>query len=135
MNYVKVTNGIAVPYSLEQFRKANPRTVYGVSIADRHLNPQGVYRVRHLPKPEQLGMKAVEATGELQGSEWVVGWNLVALDETEARALRDKLLASTDWTANSDVVMSEAMRAYRQALRDLPQQAGFPQNVTWPTKP
>jgi len=33
------------------------------------------------------------------------------------------------------VSMTEAMTAYRQALRDVPQQEGFPQTITWPTKP
>ena len=51
------------------------------------------------------------------------------------RSERDTLLADTDWTANSDVTMSDAMREYRQALRDVPQQAGFPHDVMWPTKP
>lgn len=61
-----------------------------------------------------------------------------ALYESKAgliREERDKLLAATDWTANTDVTMSDEMRAYRQALRDIPQQAGFPDDVTWPEKP
>jgi len=53
----------------------------------------------------------------------------------EARATRDRLIAETDWMALSDVQMSDAWSAYRQALRDIPQQAGFPTDVTWPTKP
>lgn len=36
------------------------------------------------------------------------------------RAKRNALLASTDWTGNSDVTMSDAMTAYRKALRDYP---------------
>lgn len=135
MELVKIIDGNPVPYTEAAFRADNKHTAYGPVVSSRHLNPQGVYRVRYEPKPEQIGMKAVEAAGSLQGNEWVVGWNLVPLDEAEARNLRDKLLAATDWTANSDVVMSDAMRAYRQALRDLPQQAGFPNDVTWPTKP
>ena len=51
------------------------------------------------------------------------------------RQHRDTLLAITDWMANSDVVMSEEMRTYRQALRDVTDQAGFPENVIWPIKP
>jgi len=51
------------------------------------------------------------------------------------RSERDSFLAATDWTANSDVTMSDAMREYRQALRDVPAQAGFPDNVMWPVKP
>ena len=61
-----------------------------------------------------------------------------ALYESKAgliREERDSLLAATDWTANSDVTMSDEMRTYRQALRDVPSQAGFPDNVTWPEKP
>lgn len=57
----------------------------------------------------------------------------------EARAQRDKLLAETDWTqvldAPIDVATRESYRAYRQALRDIPQQEGFPENITWPELP
>jgi hypothetical protein len=51
------------------------------------------------------------------------------------RAERDSLLAATDWTALSDVTMSPEMAAYRQALRDVTSQPGFPDTVTWPAKP
>jgi hypothetical protein len=36
----------------------------------------------------------------------------------ELREKRNNLLAKTDWTANSDVTMSDAMKTYRQQLRD-----------------
>jgi hypothetical protein len=36
------------------------------------------------------------------------------------RSKRNSLLAKTDWTANSDVTMSDAMKTYRQQLRDAP---------------
>jgi hypothetical protein len=55
--------------------------------------------------------------------------------EDEARNKRDGLLAGTDWTANSDVTMTADMTAYRQALRDITDQSGFPANITWPKKP
>jgi len=57
-----------------------------------------------------------------------------ALEATE-RATRDELLKATDHYGLSDVSMTDAMTVYRQALRDVPQQAGFPQTITWPTKP
>lgn len=53
----------------------------------------------------------------------------------DVRAHRDRLLAETDWTALSDNTMSPAMATYRQALRDVPTQEGFPYAVTWPSKP
>ena len=57
-----------------------------------------------------------------------------ALEATE-RATRDSLLKETDHFALSDVTMTDAMRTYRQALRDVPQQSEFPNTITWPTKP
>ncbi len=57
------------------------------------------------------------------------------ITEPLARQARNQLLTETDWTANSDVTMSTEMTAYRQALRDITDQAGFPTNITWPTKP
>ena len=51
------------------------------------------------------------------------------------RMKRDDLLAETDWWAVADRTMTQAEIDYRQALRDVPQQAGFPENITWPTKP
>ena len=48
---------------------------------------------------------------------------------------RNQLISETDWMACSDVTMSDAWRTYRQALRDIPSQEGFPNDVTWPTSP
>ena len=51
------------------------------------------------------------------------------------RQKRNRLLSDTDWTANSDVTMSDAMKTYRQDLRDIPASNTIYENVTWPTKP
>ena len=51
------------------------------------------------------------------------------------RTQRDDKLKATDWTALSDVTMTAEMTTYRQALRDVPAQAGFPSTITWPTSP
>lgn len=63
----------------------------------------------------------------------------VAETADEIRARRDKLLADTDWTqtldAPIDAATREAMRTYRQALRDVPQQEGFPADIQWPELP
>lgn len=53
----------------------------------------------------------------------------------EVRAERDTLLAATDWWASSDLTMTAEQTAYRQALRDVPLQEGFPNSITWPVKP
>jgi len=61
-----------------------------------------------------------------------------ALELTDPESIRNKrnaLLAETDWWASGDITMTDEQIAYRQALRDLPAQEGFPNNVTFPTKP
>lgn len=57
------------------------------------------------------------------------------MTEEAVRNQRNDLLAETDWWAVADRTMTQAEIDYRQALRDVPAQAGFPENVTWPTKP
>jgi len=55
---------------------------------------------------------------------------------SQARSQRDALLSQSDWTQVSDAPVDQAAWAdYRQALRDVPQQAGFPTEITWPQKP
>ncbi len=51
------------------------------------------------------------------------------------RYVRDDLLTETDWWAVADRTMTDAEISYRQALRDIPAQEGFPTTITWPTKP
>ena len=53
------------------------------------------------------------------------------------RASRDTKLAETDWSQGKDIADSVSAKytAYRQALRDIPSQPGFPWDVQWPTQP
>jgi hypothetical protein len=53
----------------------------------------------------------------------------------QVRAERDSLLAKTDWRFRSDMTPSQEWKDYCQALRDVPSQAGFPWEVTWPIQP
>jgi hypothetical protein len=57
----------------------------------------------------------------------------------QVRSERNAKLTETDWTQVDDTpldnVAKNAWANYRQALRDLPDQAGFPFNVTWPAQP
>lgn len=56
--------------------------------------------------------------------------------EAEVRAQRDALIDKTDYLLAPDYPISakdlEKVKAYRQALRDIPEQKGFPDNVVWP---
>ena len=61
------------------------------------------------------------------------------------RFKRDGLLSYTDWViakaveqacvGSIDPIIAPEWLAYRQSLRDVTQQAGFPNDVAWPVKP
>lgn len=55
------------------------------------------------------------------------------------RRKRDSLISGTDYYILPDYPSTpdglEAVKAYRQALRDIPEQSGFPRNVQWPSLP
>ncbi len=52
------------------------------------------------------------------------------------RAQRNRLLSEYDWTQLADAqVDKQAWAIYRQALRDVPSQDGFPDTIVWPEKP
>ncbi len=51
------------------------------------------------------------------------------------RAERNQRLANTDWWASSDLTMTAAQTAYRQALRDITDTYTSLDDVVWPTKP
>ena len=61
-----------------------------------------------------------------------------AINPFEAKDARDEMLKSSDWTQMPDSPLSDSDKAswatYRQALRDLPDHADWP-NTDWPTKP
>ncbi len=53
----------------------------------------------------------------------------------ELREERNRRLAETDYFGMPDVVMTDEMKAYRQALRDLPANTADPANPVWPVNP
>lgn len=56
---------------------------------------------------------------------------------TVVREQRNLLLAATDWSQGVDVpqAIKDKYTTYRQALRDITSQAGFPSDIQWPTQP
>lgn len=97
----------------------------------------------------------------LNSSGHVTGWSTTRQDEAQvemsqaaaeeskasdpeslgagARKHRNSLLASCDWTQLADAPLTETEKAawvaYRQALRDVPEQQGFPSVISWPVRP
>lgn len=75
-----------------------------------------------------------------QGDKWVMNWVVSPIPEEEmaakVRKQRNAKLAECDWTQLADAPVDKAAwAAYRQSLRDITAQAGFPQSVQWPTQP
>jgi len=101
------------------------------------LFPQGVkyhwkspYTYENLEWNDEAVAKPTEAE--------IAAVNEEAIRDEQFKALRrqrDQLLAKTDYLALSDSTLTDEMRAYRQALRDLPANTEDPANPVWPTKP
>jgi len=77
-------------------------------------------------------------------SDWGTTWSAVSAKRDELiaaepmkllRAERDRRIAETDWWASSDLTMTAEQTAYRQALRDVPENYTSLDDVVWPTKP
>ena len=87
-------------------------------------------RYKATPEGNVQYTPAEEAARDADEALWAAG----ADDEAAAdvRKERDSKLAETDWTASTDVTMTAEMTAYRQALRDVPAQSGFPNTIDWP---
>lgn len=98
----------------------------GISDEIRAAYPEGTVEV-----PLKPG-----AWYEWNGEVWVPGTMLPDQAEADVRGRRTLLLAESDWSMAPDAPTDkESWAAYRQALRDIPAQAGFPYAVVWPAKP
>jgi hypothetical protein len=140
---VKISNGVVetYPYSVRQLRSDNPNVSFPKNIPTNILSDYGVERVNIITPVYDHLVQTVNYpdTPTLVESNWVLSGTAVNLSETDSeenvRAERDRLLLETDEYALSDRTMTSEMTAYRQALRDVPTQSGFPFSVMWPTNP
>ena len=151
--HVKLTNGNVdtYPYNVGKLRRENPNTSFPKLIPDEMLAEWGVYPVTVTDMPsytERTQTVAQDATPTGSGSSWTIGWavsnktaeEVQQYDEniaTSNRRIRNSRLAETDYFALTDVTISDAMTAYRQALRDLPSHSNWPnlESGDWPTEP
>jgi hypothetical protein len=157
--YVKSHNGIIekYPYTFEDFRQENPYTNPANSIlteifigTDENKKGFVLSEVSQKTPPafdsKTQTMKLVEIP-VFENGQWVLDWIISEKTQDELNAekaqlaknirdQRNQLLSSTDWTQLADSPGDKAAwAAYRQALRDIPAQAGFPWEVTWPKRP
>lgn len=97
-----------------------------------------------------------DAAGKQNGEAFILQWAATAVEQPDVNAIialwpkyeaayiaqgvrsqRDYRLRQCDWSQAADVpvALREKYLAYRQALRDVPQQPGFPQTIEWPMSP
>ena len=144
--YVLIQDGKVrkYPYSISLLKQDNPGTSFPQNISDELLESYGVFKVVPTPVPpyNKKTESIVRNLEQLNGT-WVETWSVELIDEesaaTNIRGYRTKLLKESDWTQlvdsplNADTKLAWAL--YRETLRMIPQQAGFPWNVTWPPQP
>lgn len=151
--YVRVTNGNldTYPYNVGQLRRDNPHTSFPKQIPEEILAEFNIYPVTFNDPPEidnRTQTMQQESEPSLVDGVWTIDWVVTGKTEEEIQAydddiaasnrlIRNSLLAETDWSAMSDVTMTDAQRVYRQALRDITTHSNWPnlEEADWPTKP
>jgi len=144
--YIKITNGSPEKYSLRQLRSDNPNTSFPAEPTDALLAEWDVYPYTRPDRPDYDPLTTTLVDGSFE-QDAVGNWSLPyvvqqrpqADAERNVRSRRDDLLQESDWTQLPDSPLSAdsktAWATYRQQLRDITSQAGFPYSVVWPTPP
>lgn len=118
-------------------------------MSDGELATWGIFPVTPQAPPEYSPATETlrQADPVLADGEWLQAWSVEQASEEEValrleerarvvRTERNRLLADCDWTQLPDApVMAANWVGYRQALRDISDQEGFPWEVVWPTAP
>lgn len=142
------------PYSITELRKDNPQTSFPEKITSDTLKGFNVFKVKEQPAPNYDDLTHDRNHGgiKFENGEWKENWVITEASAAEkaarlaarevslavaAREQRNQLLVESDWTQLSDTPgqIKAAYVQYRQALRDLPTQPGFPGSINWPQKP
>lgn len=144
--YLKLTNGSPDKYSLRQLRSDNPNTSFPAEPTDALLAEWDVYPYTRPDRPDYDPLTTTLVDGSFE-QDAVGNWSLPyvvqqrpqADAQRNVRSRRDGLLSECDWVV---IVHTEKgtnipleWEVYRQALRDVTAQEGFPFNVIWPTPP
>lgn len=148
--YALIEKGVVAryPYSVVDLCRANPGTSFPSQPSDALLAEWGMQKVAQVQRPEEnYTNNVVETTPQNINGVWTQVWSVTSASDDElaertqrqedqVRAERNSKLSASDWTQVADAPVDKTVWAtYRQELRDLTTQAGFPWNVTWPAEP
>jgi hypothetical protein len=140
--HIKLTNGSPTNYSIGQLRRDNPQVSFSKHPSEATLAEYDVYPVNEIARPEYDARTHYLKQSEFYqvDGKWQVHYTPEQLPYEQVsdriRAERGILLTQSDWTQVDDAPVNKlAWAQYRQALRDIPQQDGFPYDVQWPETP
>lgn len=151
--YVLVVNNAVsqYPYSIKSLREAHPNVSFPKTLSPEVLSSYNVFEVQQSERPTVDHTKnVVESNPALVGNTWMQQWatenasaeeiaERVAYEEAAVRDQRNHKLQLSDWTQMLDSPLTDAKKlewsTYRQSLRDITSQSGFPFNVTYPANP
>lgn len=135
-------NVLKYPYTLRELIRDFPRTSFPEVVTEDSLEGKNVFIVEKSQKPSvNTYAKYVEDQAVLQeNGTWLQEWSILNLAQGQAeknvRDARNNLLSNSDWTQVNDAPVDQtAWATYRQELRDITLQAGFPYDIEWPTPP
>jgi len=118
--------------------QATPQNHYQFSMRQGVEQIEGKWYTKYILGPIFTDRPATETEPAQTAAEQEAAYK-AQKDATQAQAIRsqrDQLLKDSDWTQLSDAPVDKtAWATYRQTLRDIPQQAGFPWNIQWPVEP
>ena len=138
---------IKYPYTFTDCIRDNPQTSFPSNPGAALFAEFGVLPVKEVPAPSVDYTKNLIWGTPVFNNGWEQTWIVedatteqiaerTASQSASVRAERNRLLEASDWTQLADSTADKpAWAAYRQQLRDIPSQPGFPFNVTWPVKP
>jgi hypothetical protein len=141
--YIKLVDNNPIAYSIEQLRQDNNNVSFPDTISPELLHEYNVYSFTVLPTPDYDALTHYlkqSAFYQVDG-EWRVHYIperiAEATAETNVRNERNRLLDESDWVVTksyeSQTPIPQEWVQYRQALRDIPQQADFPFDIVWPS--
>ena len=139
--YAKISDGVVeqYPHTIGDLRRENPRTSFPETVSDGILRDYGLVTVQKTPQPnfDPITHCVRETTPLQQAGTWMQQWTTEPYPDAadRIRGHRNHLLAETDYMALSDTTLTPEWATYRQALRDITEQQGFPLSVSWPVKP
>ncbi len=137
----------AVMYEAE-FRALFPNTGFPVQLTEDIINAFGGDVVFEGPQAQPARYQVAFRDGvEQVDGKWYTKYSvadmdaeaIASLDAAQAKSVRQQRtekLKDCDWTQLADSTADkQAWAAYRQALRDITSQAGFPWTIDWPEQP